>query len=218
MLLAPLAGPAAAQGPETGQAPGAGQGLGFNTGQVVSPLLTIDPDVLFSGTLYGQRIQEELRDQTEALAAENREMEAQLTEEEQSLTRRRPTMQADAFRAEARAFDARVQQIRNEQDAKERALQQIVAQGRDAFVRDASPVLGRMMLERGAAVILDRRNVFLAVGALDITQEAIARVDEALGAGDPGATTLQTGPEAPVDVPLEAPEEDSGAEATPPAE
>ncbi|MGZ9812367.1 OmpH family outer membrane protein [Pseudoroseicyclus sp. H15] len=172
-------------------------GAGFNTGQVVSPLLTIDPDTLFAGTLYGQRINDELVQATEDLATENRAIEAQLTEEEQSLTRRRPTMEPDAFRAEAQAFDQRVQQIRAEQDAKERALQQIVAQGRDAFVRDASPVLGRMMLERGASVILDRRNVFLAVNALDITEDAIDAIDAALGDGSEEGAAPEEAPAIP---------------------
>ncbi|WP_373356717.1 OmpH family outer membrane protein [Pseudoroseicyclus sp. CXY001] len=208
------AGPALGQeepdGEVSGPAPVQVQAPDFGTGQLVSPILTIDPDALFDGTAYGQRIREELRAASEDLAAENREIEATLTEEERSLTARRPTMEPDAFRAEAQAFDARVQQIRNEQDAKERALQQILSRGREAFLRDASPVLGRMMLEAESAVILDRRNVFLSVGALDITDEAIALIDEALGDGadETLAPTPDEAPadESPADTPAELPE------------
>lgn len=154
-----------------------------STGQLVSPLLTIDPDRLLAESLYGQRLQDDLRAASEALAAENRSIEAELTAEEHSLTEQRPDMEPDAFRAAAEAFDTKVQQIRNEQDAKERALQQQLADGRDSFFQAATPVLGRLMIERRATAILDRRNVFIAIDALDITDEAIAAIDAELGDG-----------------------------------
>ena len=150
-------------------------------GPVRSPVLTVDLERLFAESAFGQRVAADLREETEALAAENREIEARLTSEEQDLTRRRPDMEPEAFRAEAEAFDARVQTIRQEQDAKERALQTRLGDGRDAFFAAATPVLGRMMLESGAAVLLDRRNVFLGIGLVDITDGAIARIDAEVG-------------------------------------
>ena len=153
------------------------------TGAVRSPVLTIDPDRLFERSLYGQRVLAEVQAETAALAAENRQIEAALTEEERSLTERRPDMEVAAFREEAAAFDERVQGIRRAQDAKERALERIESDGREAFLTTAQPVLGRLMLERGAAVILDRRSVFLGFGAIDVTEEAIAIIDSVIGDG-----------------------------------
>lgn len=150
---------------------------------IVSPILTIDPDRLYIETAFGQRLQDDLRAASEALASENRGIEADLTAEERALTEARDGMEADAFRAAAEAFDARVQQIRDEQDAKERALQQSYTSGRDSFFQAATPVLGRLMIERGATVILDRREVFISVDALDVTDLAIAAIDSALGDG-----------------------------------
>jgi len=124
-----------------------------------------------------------LQAETDTLRDENRRIEAALTAEEQSLTERRPTMTPEAFRAEADAFDERVQGIRTAQDAKERALQNGVTDGRDQFLAVAAPVLGQMMRDAGAAVILDRRTVFLALSAVDITDEAIAAIDAAIGDG-----------------------------------
>ncbi|MBW7922472.1 MAG: OmpH family outer membrane protein [Rubellimicrobium sp.] len=152
-------------------------------GQVQSAVLTVDTDRLFSESLFGRRVADETRTATEALAAENRTIEAQLTVEEQGLTDRRPGMTPDAFRAEADAFDARVQAIRAEQDTKERALQDRLNAGRDAFLSAAAPVLGDLMAGAGASVILDRRSVFLALGAIDITDQAIAAIDAAIGDG-----------------------------------
>jgi Skp family chaperone for outer membrane proteins len=125
----------------------------------------------------------EVKRDAAALEAENQQIEDQLTAEERSLTERRPTMEVEDFRVEAEAFDARVQAIRAEQDAKERALQQAVTEGRSKFLEAARPILAQIMIESGAAVVLDLRSVFLGVGAVDITDAAIKAVDAALGDG-----------------------------------
>jgi Skp family chaperone for outer membrane proteins len=152
-------------------------------GQVQSPVLTIDVDRLFSASLFGQRAAEEIRLASEDLAAENRQIEAALTEEERSLTLRRPTMTPEAFQAEAAAFDEKVQGIRAAQDAKEADLQQALTRHQDAFLQVATPVLGQLMRDSGAAVILDRRSIFLSLGAVDITDRAIGLIDAAIGDG-----------------------------------
>lgn len=156
---------------------------GLSMGQVRSPVLTIDPERLYAESLFGQRIADQVRAEAEALDRENQRIEAALTEEERSLTLRRPSMPIEEFRAAADDFDARVQAIRQAQDAKERSLQQTLAEGQGAFLEAASPILGEIMLEAGAAVILDRRSVFLGVGAVDITDRAIAEVNARLGDG-----------------------------------
>jgi Skp family chaperone for outer membrane proteins len=175
LVLALLAGPAPAQ--ETG-----GDGP-LTLGQVRSPVLTIDPERLYAESLFGQRIADEIRAEAEALDRENQRIEAALTEEERGLTLLRPTMAVADFRAAAEDFDSRVQAIREAQDAKERSLQQALQQGQAAFLDAATPVLAEIMIEAGAAVILDRRSVFLGVGAVDVTDRAIEVVNARIGDG-----------------------------------
>ncbi|MGD9866344.1 MAG: OmpH family outer membrane protein, partial [Pseudodonghicola sp.] len=50
-------------------------------------------------------------------------------------------------------------------------------------LRAARPVLETLMRETGAGVILERNSVFLSANATDITDEAIARIDAAIGDG-----------------------------------
>ena len=182
----------------------------LSMGQVRSPILTIDVDRLVAETRYGERLGEDLQAQEEALAAENRRIEAELTAEEQSLTERRPTMEVEAFRAEAEAFDAKVQRIRAEQDAKEQALSDSVSQGRTEFLNAATPVLAQLMIDRGAAVILQRRDVFLSASLVDITDEAIAAIDAQLGDGT--AQDPQAAPDG------EDPPDEGSGEAVPPGD
>ena len=152
-------------------------------GQLRSPVLIIDTERVFAESLFGLRIAAQVQADSEALVTENRRIEAALTEEERGLTVRRPTMTVEAFRTEADAFDERVQGIRRAQDAKQRALQDGIVTGRDQFLQAATPILGQIMQESAAAVILDRRSVFLGIGTIDITDQAIDRINAAIGDG-----------------------------------
>lgn len=152
-------------------------------GTVQSPILTIEADRLFSGSQFGQRIAREREADTAVLSAENRRIEAELTDEERALTDRRAGMEPDAFRVLADAFDEKVQDIRRRQDAKARALTQTEERDRVAFLQAAAPVLEELMREAGAAVIIERGSVFLSLNATDITDLAIERIDAVIGDG-----------------------------------
>jgi Skp family chaperone for outer membrane proteins len=171
--------------------------------QVQSPILTIDADRLLAETRFGQRLSSDLRERTEALAAENERLRAELTAEERSLTERRPEMEVEAFRAEADAFDERVQRIRAEQDAKQQALEASVEEGQQRFLTAVTPVLGRLMIESGAVIILERRDAFLSASSIDVTEEAIAAIDAQLGDG----TRSGSAAEEPLPAPEVAPAE-----------
>ena len=180
-------------------------GVSSASAQSVSPtsgsILTISSDRLYSESQFGKRIAQDLEEDGKTLAAENRRIEGLLTEEERQLTERRSTTEPQAFRDLADAFDAKVQSIRTEQDAKARALAQRSDHARGTFFRAARPVLGQLMQETGAGVILERSNVFLSSDATDVTDLAIRMIDETLGDGsdldtgevkDPAAETPGT--------------------------
>lgn len=160
-------------------APLAAQQLGV----VQSPILTISSDRLFVESAFGKRVAREVEEAGSALAAENREIEAELTAEEKALTAQRPGMDPEAFRELADAFDAKVQEIRRTQEAKARELTQKSEAERVIFFQAVRPVLVEIMRETGASVILERSSVFLSANATDITDLAIARIDEVIGEG-----------------------------------
>jgi Skp family chaperone for outer membrane proteins len=153
------------------------------SGKVVSAILTVDIDWLFSQSQFGQRVAQSYAAEREALATENSRIASTLREEELILTAQRADMALDVFRTEAEDFDAKAQNIRSAQDAKERALEDTLAQGRDQFFEVTRPILGQLMVDRGAFAILDRRSVILSLGSIDVTEEAIARIDALIGEG-----------------------------------
>jgi Skp family chaperone for outer membrane proteins len=166
---------------------------------VPSPVLTIDQEALFQRSAYGLRVQADVEEASAALAAENRRIEAELEAEERRLTAERPGMDPAAFRELAAAFDARVVEIRRTQDQKARDLGRLTDEGRQEFFRAAVPVLTALVRERGAVAILDSRAVILSAESIDITEEAIHRIDAALGDGSdmPEAQTPPSPPGAP---------------------
>lgn len=167
--------------------------------QLPSPILTLDQEALFNGSQVAEGISSEIEKLTAELSTENRAIEAQLIAEELDLTERRPTMAPGAFRVLADAFDAKVQRIRAEQDAKVRDLQRLRERERQTFLRRITPILSDIVRERGALAVLDRRSVFLSADNIDITQEAIDRINAAFEAGEVPAAPLIADPDQPPD-------------------
>ena len=157
--------------------------LAQTTFEVAPPIVVLDRDRLFQETAYGRSILADLERRANDLAQENRTIELELSNEEQALTERRPSLSVDEFRALADAFDEKVQAFREEQDAKARAVQQLSETSQQDFIEQVIPILADVLRERGALVVMDRRDVFLSADSIDITNEAIARIDATLGDG-----------------------------------
>ncbi|MGJ8616601.1 MAG: OmpH family outer membrane protein [Sulfitobacter sp.] len=158
-------------------------GSTLERGSVISPILTIDSDRVFQESEFGLRVAQEVEVEGSKLAAENDKIAAELEAEEKELTAKRSGMTPDEFRVLADAFDKKVQQTRQAQAAKGRALNELLEKERDVFLTAAAPVLERLMRDAGAAVILDRRTVFVSASAVEITDDAIALLNETIGSG-----------------------------------
>lgn len=166
-------------------------------GRVQSPILTIDRDRLFSESAFGQRVNREIEATSNAMAAESRRIESDLEEEERQLTEKRKTMEPDAFRELAKAFDEKVQALRKDRDSAEANLRKQIEQAQADFFEKVGPILGTIVREHGAVLIVDRRAILLAAADVDITDEAIARIDAVLGDGtseDAALPAPDTGP------------------------
>ena len=170
-VIAALSLPAGAQSPQI---------------ELPPPVVVVDADRLLAESAFGSAIAAEIEFAVRQLTEENRRIEAELLAEERALTDRRAELSPDEFRPLADAFDAKVERLRAEQDEKERALAELGEAGRQRFFAEVVPILSDIVRERGALVLLERREVFLSADAIDITDDAIARIDAALPS-DPGA-------------------------------
>lgn len=159
--------------------------LGRSTDEAFGPLLTLDTDRLLTDSAAGRAIDADLAEKSAALASENRRIEAELAEQERDLSDRRSSLSTEEFRAEAAAFDDKVNTIREEQDAKLRDLQTRSEDARRTILEAANPVLGSIMQDTGAVAILEKSSVIVALQAIDITDLAIQRLDAAMGGDTP---------------------------------
>lgn len=151
--------------------------------QAAPQVLIIDSDRLYFETLYGRKLAADLAAEVTEVQLENDRIVATLTEEESSLTLRRPDMTPEQFRAEADAFDEKVQDVRRARDAKNVELQAASAEARAVFEERVQGIVANVMLERGATMVLEQRNVVLSVRSANITDDVIVRVDAVLGDG-----------------------------------
>jgi Skp family chaperone for outer membrane proteins len=141
-------------------------------------LLTLDQE-----RLYGKALEARSLAATQALAAENRKIEADLSAEEADLTEKRKTVTPEAFQILADAFDTKVEKIRAEQEAKANALKTDRDDHRKQFFDAAVPVLAEVMRQSGAYAMLNHDAVILSFDSIDVTDRAIAQMDEKLGDG-----------------------------------
>ena len=193
-------------------APSAGTGVGVPpiTGSDISlgrpmGVLVLDADQAYETSAWGRRAKADIEAAARQIEADNKRLEAQLTAEEQALTAERATLAPNIFRQKAEDFDARAQTIRRERAEVARDLGSRAEADRTAFLNASLPVVTTLMQEHQAAIVLDRRQTLLAITAVDITAQLVARMDETVGAGTglPGP-----GGSAP---------EDAAAQAKPPA-
>ncbi len=162
-----------------------------------SPILSLDQDRMFALSDFGRRFETALQADGAQLEIENRRIESELEAEEKDLTQRRPAMSPEAFRALADAFDVKVQRIRTEQTAKARALALRTEEAQRQFIAAARPVLEQLMIDAGAVVIIDPRSVVMSRSAIDVTDEAIRRINSSIGEGPGGGTPPQDAPDNP---------------------
>lgn len=148
-----------------------------------SAIATIDREMLFTQSAWGKRTQARLDEEGARLEAENERLVTQLSNEEAQLTKERATLDPAEFRRRAEAFDLRATRVRRERLQATQDVNSWAAADRTAFYRVALPLMGEVMRERGAVVVLDRRTVFVSVEAIDITEELLTVLDRELGDG-----------------------------------
>ncbi len=191
--------------------PAAAQEFSLGSG---SQVRTLDQERMFQDSRFGQRVTRELEEASRRLAEENRRLEAALAAEERELAQRRGELEADEFRDLADAFDEQVSRIRRDQEEKSRVISRRGEAEQQHFFEAAVPVLRDLLERSGAAVILDTRAVIISSRRIDITDEAIAALDAALGSGP--ATDVPPLPEFEAEAPAQ--DEDADAPAGPPLE
>lgn len=154
-----------------------GSALGFEN-LPATAVLIVDIDRIYRQSSAGQSIAA-----AEAALAEAAEQELDarrtlLETESDALSEGRGVWPEEEFRAREEAFRRDVEELRRLRRERARDIQRAAAEARAELKTALEPILVDLMREWRAAVMLDSRVVILRASALDITDEAILRLDE----------------------------------------
>ena len=146
----------------------------------LSSIAILDQEALFTDTIWGKNILNEIEVKVSLLAKENRSIESLLETEELLLTEKRKTISKLEFDVLAFEFDSKVKQIRNEQAIKQRKINDFLNDNKKMFFEKITPILLSFIDELGVEVLLNKDTVALASTGSDITKAAIAKINSQL--------------------------------------
>ncbi|MCI4663068.1 MAG: OmpH family outer membrane protein [Neomegalonema sp.] len=158
------------------QAPIADPGSGSER----SDVLVVDVESIVREAESFADIRSQMQAAREAMRTRFELAQAAFREEEDALMRLRETLPIIEFREQAASFETRVRQARREHRDREAALQQAFNSAIVTMRRQGLwPVLKQIMQERGASVMIHAQYAELFRPDLDVTREAVARLDAA---------------------------------------
>lgn len=135
----------------------------------------------FRGVLAQSEAAKSIRKTVDAKREEYRAqfatIEKQLREEQQALAQQRPIITADAFEQRARDLQNRVRQAQLEAQAGNQQLKKALDQAMDKVQKELFRVVAELAEEAGAGVVLFRSSIVIAVKKLEISQEALKRLN-----------------------------------------
>ena len=156
-----------------------------------SSVLTVDLEKIARESDYGQRVNGLYQAEILTLQSEAKQVEAELIAEEQDLVAQRDIVSPEQFKELSQAFDRKVVAIREDQNSKQSELQAKQRDDQRNLLRLIAPILYEIVSARGASVLIDRRNIVLDLSSVDITDEAIAKMNETLGDGSTPTEAMQ---------------------------
>ena len=145
-----------------------------------SELFTVDMTKLLRSSEFRKNIIAANNIARKKLQSENEELEKKLSLEEKELSELRKTLSVEEFRPKALEFDKRVSIIRAEQGKKEEILNKKVRKEETDFFKRIYPLLYEILIERGGLILVDQRNIILWDNSVDITDDAIQAINQAL--------------------------------------
>ncbi|MEO1291436.1 MAG: OmpH family outer membrane protein [Pseudomonadota bacterium] len=144
-----------------------------------SAIVVVDQRRVLRESLAAASIAEQTADLRRQLREEIDRKEVELRDLDADLATQRDRLEPEVYLQRARELETRVRSwARERQDASAR-LQEATRVARDALRKKLTPILVEIMQSRQAKVLLPSDTVVLSLTELDITDEAIERLNDA---------------------------------------
>lgn len=140
----------------------------------------VDMQWLFRESAAGKSASQQLADLRVRYENEVAKLEERLRNENNELERARASMSPEQVDAKRRELQRRVQETQGIVQQRNSAYDQAQRQAREQILRVIQQVVEQIMKERGFTVILDQAQVLLMDASLNISEEAMRRLDQRL--------------------------------------
>lgn len=147
--------------------------------KAVTPILIVSMDRILRESNSAVAIQQQADALRSRLRSDLAAREEALRAEELELTKLRETLDPERFSQRVADFKEKVRRLKRETNETGAGLQRAVIEANGALKRALQPILLQLMAERRALVMLDEKDVVISATVLDVTQEAVKRLDEA---------------------------------------
>ena len=152
----------------------------------------LQPSILLRNSRYGRQIQEEYDETRAAIARDNAEKTEALEAEEALLAELKTSgyVGPATFAILAAAFDRKVTEIREQQDAKGARLESWIESYRGWFFWFAQVALREVVAQERLGAVIGVSDAWYVAEWLDITDLLIDEVDRTLGDGEASANHI----------------------------
>lgn len=146
----------------------------------IAAVAVVDMERIFKNAKAAQSAGAQVQTFFDAGRAELTSREEELRQEQQELARQRPLLSPEAYSERERAFRAGVSALDTRRRELDRQLQNLRTRGEIAIRRAMVPIFAELSLARGITMIVGRTQIMFAVRSTDLTDDVLARLDEAL--------------------------------------
>jgi Skp family chaperone for outer membrane proteins len=145
-------------------------------------IAVLDLERILRDAQAAKSLRGEIEASRSAFQTELRKQETDLAEADQKLARQRAVLSAEAFAEKRKELEQRAAKLQRDFVSRQRELERSFAQGLAEVRRALIEVSKEIAVEQNIDIILHKASLILAIRELDITGEALKRLDEKLPA------------------------------------
>lgn len=146
----------------------------------MAAVLLVDPQEILRESLAAKDIRRQINSFQTKFQSEIGQQEDQLKKERDELQRQRAVLSQDAFNDKRRAFEEKVANMQRGLQERNQRIEQALSLALDSLKRALVPIFADIMKERSANLMLDETLVAAGGSDMDVTREAIRRLDQKL--------------------------------------
>lgn len=144
------------------------------------PIAVVDVQGVLRNSDPAKEIQSRINERRQAYQRQVTEEEKALRSSEQDLQQERSTLEPEVYQQRLRSFRNRVADVQKSVQERRRALDQAFTTAMNQVRDELVSVIAEIADERGAKVVLFKDHIVIAEKSLDISDEALRRLNERL--------------------------------------